>query len=197
MIKDRRGACGQFHALHGLVKLLPETLAQAILLRQGDVLKILWEAFAARFEHRHRLSAQVDDAAKAFALAHRPSHGHARHAQFPLDFIQDVQGVTHFAVHLVDEGEDGGVALSADFNQATGLRFDAVGGIDDHQRRVHRGEHTVGVFRKVFVARGVQQVDHMIAVLHLHDRGGHRNAALLFDFHPVAGGVSRGLARFD
>ena len=37
----------------------------------------------------------------------------------------------------------------------------------------------------------------MVAVEHLHDRRGHRNAPLLFYFHPVGGGVARGFAGLD
>ena len=44
---------------------------------------------------------------------------------------------------------------AADLQQADRLRFDAVGGVDDHQRGVHRRQHPVGVFREVLVARGV------------------------------------------
>jgi hypothetical protein len=35
------------------------------------------------------------------------------------------------------------------------------------------------------VAGGVEQVDDVLAVEHLHDGRRHRDAALLFDFHPV------------
>ena len=49
-----------------------------------------------------------------FALAHGPGDGAAGHAQFALDFVEDVQRVAHLAVHLVDEGDDGRVALAAD-----------------------------------------------------------------------------------
>ena len=63
--------------------------------------------------------------------------------------------------------------------------------------RVHGGQHPVGVFGEVLMAGGVQQVDLIVAVIELHHRGGHRDAALLFNRHPVAGGVDRGFARFD
>ena len=35
------------------------------------------------------------------------------------------------------------------------------------------------------MARGIENVDAVAAVLELHDRRGDRNAALLFDLHPV------------
>src|SRR5690606_2521627 len=53
----------------------------------------------------------------------------------------------------------------------------------------------VGVFREVFVAGGVEQVDHVFAVGELHHRGGDGDAALLLHFHPVGGGVTVGFTR--
>ena len=124
---------------------MAKTLEQGALIRQRHGVKVLWPAVRTRLEHRHGVGAQVDDAAETLALANRPGHGHARHAQFPLDLIHDVQRVAHFAVHLVDEGDDGGVALSANLDQAAGLRFHAVGGVDHHQGGVHGSQHAVGV----------------------------------------------------
>ena len=62
-------------------------------------------------------------------MADRPGHGHAGHAEFAFDLVQDVERVAHLAVHLVDEGDDGGVTLTAYLDQATGLRLHSVGGI--------------------------------------------------------------------
>jgi hypothetical protein len=47
------------------------------------------------------------------------------------------------------------------------------------------------------MAGGVEQVDDAVAVGKLHHRGGDRNPALLFQFHPVAGGVAGGFAALD
>ena len=93
-----------------------------------------------------------------------------REVRDPLDLVDEVQRVAHLAVHLVDEGEDGRVPRPAHLQQAQRLRLHAVGRVDHHQRRIHRGEHAVGVFGEVLVAGGVQQVDDVVAVLHLHDR---------------------------
>jgi hypothetical protein len=77
------------------------------------------------------------------------------------------------------------------------LRFDTVGAVDYHDRRVDRRQHAIGIFGKVLVTRGVEQVDDGIAVFELHHRTGHRDAALLFDLHPVGGGVAVALAALD
>ena len=47
------------------------------------------------------------------------------------------------------------------------------------------------------MAGRIQYVDAEAVKVELHRRGGHRNAALLFDLHPVRGGVAGGLARLD
>ena len=52
-------------------------------------------------------------------------------------------------------------------------------------RLTSRRTRAVGIFRKIFVTGRVEQVDHALAIRKLHHRTGHRNAALLFQFHPV------------
>ena len=116
------------------------------MLGQCDRFKVLRQAFAARLKHGHGLGAQIDDAAKGFALTHGPGHGDTGHAEFALHLVKYVQWVAHLAVHFVHKGDDRRVALPADFNQAAGLCLDAVGRVNHHQGRVHRGQHTVGVF---------------------------------------------------
>ena len=170
---------------------------QGLWIRQGHGVEVLRQAFAAGLKHRHHLGAQIHDAAEGLALADWPGHGHAGHAELALDLVEDVERFAHFAVHLVDEGDDGRVALAADFDQAARLCFHTIGGVDHHQGGVDGSQHTIRVFRKILVTGRVEQVDHMVAVQHLHDARSHRDAALLLDFHPVAGGVARRLARLD
>ena len=139
--------------------------------------------------------AQVHHAVESLAHADRPGEGHDRHAELALDLVHQRERLLHLAVHLVDEGEDRRVARAADLQQPARLRLDAVGRVDHHQRRVDRGQHAVGVLREVLVAGRVEQVDHAVAVLHLHHRARDRDAALLLDLHPVGRRVARRLAR--
>jgi hypothetical protein len=118
----------------------------------NDVVIVPVAVFAGR-KHTHLLLAQVQHAAKQLAHAHRPGEGHHAHAEFAFDLVHQVQWLLHFAVHLVHEGQDGCVSRAADLQQATCLRLHTVGRVDDHQRRVHGGQHTVGVFAEVLVAR--------------------------------------------
>ncbi len=148
-----------------------------------------------RIEQLHAVVDQVVHAAEGLAHADRPGHRRALHLQHVLDFIEQLDGRAAFAVELVDEGDDGRVAQAADVEQLDGLRFHPVDGVDHHHRGVHRGQRAVGVFGEVLVAGGVEQVDDVLTVRELHHRRGHRDAALLFQLHPVGGGVAVGLAR--
>lgn len=131
---------------------------------------------------------------QALAHADRPGDRGALDAQHRFHFVQQVDRVLAFAIELVDEGHDGGVAQAADFHQLDGAFFHALGHVDHHQRRVHRGQHAIGVLAEVGVAGGVEQVDDLVLVRELHHRGGHRDAALFFQRHPVRGGVAGSLA---
>jgi hypothetical protein len=196
LVEGGRGGGQQLDVLLGQLIVVPEAGAQRVGLRQRhDFVALVIALVGAGLEEAHLLLAQVDDAAEGLALADRPGHRHAGHAEFLLDLVEQFQRLLAFAVHLVDEGDDGRVALAADLDQPARLRLDAVGRVDHHQRGIHRGQHAVGVFRKVLVARGVEQVDHAVAIEHLHHRAGDRDAALLLDLHPVRGGMAAGLAR--
>ena len=190
-------ALGQLHAVDGVVIGLAKTGAQLVHFGQRNDFKVFGALFAARGKHGHALRLQIDDAAEALALAHRPGDGATRHAQLSLDLVHDVQRVAHFTVELIDERDDGRVALAANFDQAAGLRFHTICCIDHHQGRVHGRQHAVGVFREVLVAGCVQQVDHVVSVAHLHHRRCHRNTTLLFNLHPVRRSVARSLAALD
>jgi hypothetical protein len=125
----------------------------------------------------------------------RRSCGSKNGACVVLDLVEQVERVAHLAVHLVDEGDDGRVALAADFDQLARLRLDAVGRVDHHQRRIDGGQHAVGVLGEVLVARRVEQVDDVLAVQRSASPRSDRDAALLLDLHPVEVAWRDGLAR--
>ena len=149
----------------------------------------------ARHEAQHLVIQQVIHALKAFAHADRPGHRRAFDLQHRLDLVQHFQRIAHFAVHLVDERDDGRVAQAAHFEQLDGLFLDALGRVHHHHRRIHRGQHAIGVLGKILVAGRVEQVDHAIVVGELHHRTGHRDAALLLDLQPVRSRMAAALAR--
>ena len=150
---------------------------------------------------------EVVDALEALAHADRPGPRHAGDAELVLDLVEQLERGSALAVELVDEGDDRRVAHATDPDQLLGPRLDALGPIDDHERRVDGREHAIGVLAEVGVARRVEQVDvgEVIdprrrgdawdRVLEAHDRGRDRDPALLLHLHPVRHGVARGLAR--
>ena len=81
----------------------------------------------------------------------------------------------------------GRFALAAHLEQLERLRLDALGGVEHHDRGVGGRQHPVGVLGEVAVARGVEQVEHVVAVRELQHRRGDGDAALLLHLHPVGG----------
>ena len=118
-------------------------------------------------------------------------------AQHRLDLVQQVDRILAFAVELVDEAHDRRVAQPADLHQLDGALFHALGDVDHHQGRIDRGQHAIGVLTEIGMARGVEQIDDAALVGELHHRTGDRNAALLFQRHPVRGRMAGRLAALD
>ncbi|KAG1254888.1 hypothetical protein G6F68_010635 [Rhizopus microsporus] len=121
--------------------------------------RVLAGEVAARFVQVHFAGQQVHHALQALAHADRPGDRGALDAEHGFHFVQQLDRVLALAVELVDEGHDRGVAQAAHFHQLDGALFHALGHVDHHQRRVHRGQHAVGVLAEVGVAGGVDDVD--------------------------------------
>src|SRR3546814_1683082 len=102
----------------------------------------------------HLAGNQVHHALQALAHADRPGHRRALDAEHAFDFFEQVDRVAAFAVELVDEGHDRRVAHAAHLHPLDRALLDALGHVDDHQRRVHRGKHAGGVLAAVGVAGG-------------------------------------------
>ena len=111
------------------------------------------------------------------------------------DLVQQGERVLRLAVHLVDEGDDRDVAQAADLEQLQGLRLDALGRVQHHDRGVGGGQRAVGVLREVLVAGRVQQIEHQAGVVEGHHAGRDRDAALALDLHPVRAGAALFAAR--
>jgi methyl-accepting chemotaxis protein len=123
--------------------------------------------------------------------------GRTANFQHIFDFVEQINRFAAITIQLVDKGENRRVAQAADFHQLDGALFNALGAVNHHQRRIHRRQGAVGVLGEILVTGGVEQVDDVIAVGELHHRRGDGDAALLFQLHPVAGGMASGLAALD
>ncbi len=77
----------------------------------------------------------------------------------------------------------------ADLEKLLGLRLDALGPVDDHDRGVRRHQRAVCVFREILMSRCVQNVDAAAVIFKLQNRTGNGNTSLLLDFHPVRNGM--------
>ena len=133
--------------------------------------------------------AQIEHTPKPVARPGGPIERRGVQGQLGGDLVQQLDRVLGLTVHLIDEGDDGDVAQTADLEQLQGLRLDALGGIQHHDGGIGSGQGAVGVFRKVFVARRVEQIEHQPFMVEGHDAGRDRNAALALDLHPVGAGA--------
>lgn len=122
------------------------------------------------------------------AYVDRPAERAYRYFQFGFQLVEYLERVATLAVELVDEYDHRGVAHAAHLHELAGLLLHAFGHVDHDDHRVDGGEGAVGVLGEVLVARGVENIDLVGAVVEAHDRCGYRYAALLLYFHPVAGG---------
>ncbi len=129
----------------------------------------------------------VIDPLEAHALADGPRQGSHANLEFLFQLVQEVEGVTPLAVHLIDEDDDRRPAHAAHAHQFAGLGFHSLGAVHHDDGAVHGGERAEGVLRKVLVPRRVQDVDLVALVLELHHAGCDRYSALLLYLHPVAG----------
>ena len=182
--------------LHILQQCLVQVVAnggpQALVLQGEVVLPGLLPAGVAAvgLKLQHLPALPVVHALEVNARANGPVHGVGANAQLLLDLVQQVVGALGIPVHLVDKGEDGDVPHDAHLKELAGLGLHALAGVDDHHRRVGGHQRAVSVLGEVLVARGVQDVDAVAVVLKLHHRGGHGDAALLFNLHPVGDSVA-------
>ncbi len=137
-------------------------------------------------EKMHLARLAVEHAAKIEPVADGPVHRKRADAQHPLQFVHEFERIFHGPVALVHEREDRHAALAADLEELARLRLDALRGVNHHHHRVHRREHAIGVLGKILVAGRVQQIDAVAVVVKLQHGGADGNAALFFQFHPVA-----------
>ena len=124
-------------------------------------------------------------ALELFAAANGPVHGVGFNAQHLFNFFQQVEGAAGLAVHLVHKGEQRNAAHGAHAEQLFRLRLHALGRVNHHHRGVRRHQRAVGVLGKILVAGRVKNVDAAAVVFKLQHAGRNRDAALLFNFHPV------------
>ena len=143
------------------------------------------------------LLVNVINAFEPCALIDRPREGSNVYLQFVFQLVEEVEGVSSLAVHLVYEDYHGSVPHTANLHELPCLRLNAFSSINNDDGRIHCGERSICVFGKVLVSRRIENVDLILrigafgSVVELHHRCADRYSALLLNVHPVA---CRGLA---
>ena len=199
LLQIKLGACAiqELHIVpQGLIEFLAQTLLHGGIV-QGGLGGLHFPLAAVQGKGQSLLLFPVIDSLEIPTAADGPVHRIGLNAQLILDFIQQIIGVPGFPVHFVDKGENGNVPHDADLKELPGLGLHALGSVDDHDCGVRRHEGAVGVLREVLVAGGVQNIDAEAFILELHDGRGHRNTALLFNFHPVGDRMAAVLFALD
>ena len=179
-------------------RLVREQRFEPRVVEPGNSLRFVAYAILAGRKPQQPVMAQIEDAAKALAHADGPAHRRALDREHRLDFLQRAQSGSRTSRSILFTNVMIGVAREpAHLEELDRLRLDALCRVDHHHRRIDGREHAVGVLGKILVSRRVEQVDRMAGVLELHHRRRDRDAALLFDLHPVGSRVARALARLD
>ena len=107
------------------------------------------------------------------------------------------KGFCDVPVHLVDKSKNGDVrACRQTLNSFSVCRSTPLAASITMHRAVGRHQRAVGILGKVLMSRSVQDVDAITVVAELQNRAGHRDAALLFDLHPIRHSGARALFAF-
>ena len=165
-----------------------ELAADGRIVEGGDAHRCLVFAAGHTFEEVDIAGAAVEHALKRRAVAQRPDDRRRLQPEDLFELVEEIDRAAGGPVALVHEREDWHAPAAADLEELARLRLNALGGVNDHERGIHGGQHAVGVLGEVLVTRGVEQVDRAAGVVELEDGGADGDAALLLEFHPVGGG---------
>ncbi len=143
---------------------------------------------AVAVEPPHEIVPQVERAREGAASPQWPGDRGGIERKRLFDFVEEIERIPRFAVELVDERQDWNIAQAAYLEQFAGARLDAFRGVDHHDRGIDGGQRAIGIFRKVLVARRIEEIKDATAIVEGHDRGDNRDPALAFDPHPVRPG---------
>ena len=102
--------------------------------------------------HMDGVRIEVINTLELLTHADRPVDRRTANLENRLDLIEQLDRIASVAIQLIDEGEDRRIAQATNIHQLDGALFHALGAVDYHECRVHGCQHTIGVFRKVFVS---------------------------------------------
>ena len=188
------GACNQLNLITQFIRMVTKHYIQLGVINPLDNIDILSPIILARLVQMHSVVKYVINPPEALSHTYRPGNRCALDLENLFHLIQQLDGVAAFTIKLVDECGYRRVTQPAYIHKLDGTLLNTLGTVDYHERGINCSQRPVGVFRKVFMARGIEQVHDCIIVRKLHDRRCHRNTALFFQLHPVGGCMTCGLA---
>jgi hypothetical protein len=136
----------------------------------------------------HQFQPVVDQVVAAEKVApHADGPTRRRHVdgEVFLDFVNNLECIAAFAVHLVAKGQDRQIAQPADLEEFLRLALHALGPVDHHDGGIHGSERAIGILREIGVAGRVHEVEAVVPEIERHGRCGDRNAAILLHLHEV------------
>ena len=131
---------------------------------------------------------QVDEAPELVLGAHRDLSGDGVGVQALLHGVNGVEEVSANTIILVDEGDARDVVVVSLTPNGLRLRLNAGNGVEDGDGTVEDAEGALDLGREVNVARGVDDLNDVVAPEARGSSGLNGNAALLLLNHPVHGG---------
>ena len=150
------GTIQHFQFQHGLIQgFFHRVLLHKIIVKAAHLFRRAIGTMNRALKKMHFLLQAIVHPTELLTKTKRPVHGARTDAEHSLQFVHQRQRLTGRAIQLVHEGEDRHATTTADFKQLARLGFDTLTRINHHDRRIHCREHSVGVFREVFVTRGV------------------------------------------
>ena len=111
----------------------------------------------------------VKDALEACTLVDRPGKRTHFYLEFLFQFVEQFKGVTTFAVHLVDEDDNGGVPHAAYLHQFASLSLHTFCTVHYYDGRIYCRKGAIGILAEVLVTRRVKNVHLVVAIVKLHD----------------------------
>ena len=123
------------------------------------------------------------------SLLNRPGQRTYLNHQFFLQFIQQVERIFTFTVHLINENNYRSLSHAAHFHQFPCLGFHTFRTVDHDDNAIYRSQRTICIFGKVLVTRSIKDVNLVIPIIKFHYRSRHRDTTLFLNLHPV--GCSR------
>ena len=130
-----------------------------LVVHAGNRHRRAFRAVLGAFERVQLVRLAIVHAAERLAVAERPVHRIGADAEHVLELVEQFERIARRPVHLVDEREERNAARAADRKQLAGLRFYALGRIDQHDRAVGRQQRAVRVLAEILMARRIEEID--------------------------------------